>query len=188
MKLLWFIVGYVVISAVLYIAMAVRCKKKPVFKAPRSPTLFYVLSFTWGLPSVLIGGIVALTLRIAGNKPKKYGLEWYFEFPNIHWGLELGIFFIAPKGCYETLKMHEHGHGIQNVYFGIFTPLVVFLPSAVRFWYREFRAAIGKPCKTAYSSIWFEKSADESGKYLMRKLNSGDRITPVETDDFSGCI
>ena len=174
MKLLWFIIGYVVISTGLYIVMAAKCKKNPVFKAPRSPTLFYILSFTWGLPSVLIGGLVALVLRIAGNKPKRYGWEWYFEFPGIHWGLELGIFFIAPQGYYEALKMHEHGHGIQNIYFGIFNPLVVSLPSVTRFWYREFREAVGNPCKTGYDDIWFEKSASESGKDLMRKLKSNE--------------
>lgn len=177
MKLIWFILGYVAISVVLYFLMMVKCKKNPVFKAPRSPTAFYILSFTWGLPSVLIGGIVAVILMIAGNKPKKYGWEWCFELQTQSWGLELGVFFIAPKGYYENLKMHEHGHGIQNIYLGIFNPLIVSIPSATRFWYRKLRRSIGKPCKTEYDDVWFEKSATQSGQELIIRLKNTNSAT-----------
>jgi hypothetical protein len=35
----------------------------------RNKTLFYVLSWTWGIIMTLIGAIVALVLIIAGKKP-----------------------------------------------------------------------------------------------------------------------
>lgn len=171
MAILWSLVGYVGICVILYVLMQAKCKRTPVFKAPRSPTVFYLLSFTWGLPNVLIGSIVAAVLRITGHKPTRYGWEWCFELKGIDWGLELGVFFIAPADDDdEELKMHEHGHGIQNALLGIFTPLVVTIPSIVRFWYREFRSFIRKPCATDYSDIWFERSADASGAALIHRL------------------
>ena len=82
-------------------------------------------------------------------------------------GLELGLFFISPVGDFDSTRMHEHGHGIQNIYLGIFYPAVVLIPSAVRFWFRFIRKKIGRPCKAAYSDIWFENSADKSGKTFI---------------------
>ena len=67
--------------------------------------------------------------------------------------------------------MHEHGHGIQNIYLGFFMPLVVSLPSAVRFWFREIREKkFRKKLKKEYDSIWFERSASISGKKFMSSL------------------
>jgi len=169
MKLLWFVTGYFVISLMLYIVCRAKCKKNAVFRMPKNKWVFYILSFTWGLPTVVIGAIIALFVRLAGHKPKRYGWEWCFEIPNLGWGLELGLFFIAPTG-HESVHMHEHGHGIQNIYLGIFDPLVVSVPSVVRFWYREIREKFGKPCKTKYDDAWFEKSATESGKAFIKRL------------------
>lgn len=173
MLLLWCLIGYVSVSIILYVLMDLKCKKNPVFKAPSSKVTFYVLAFTWGLPTVAFGLLVGLILILCGRRPKRYGWEWCFEFESIGWGLELGVLFIAPRDPMgeEDVHMHEHGHGIQNIYLGIFNPLVVFIPSVVRFWYREFRDLIGKPCTTDYSDIWFEKSADESGKALIERLD-----------------
>ena len=133
------------------------------FKCPKK-VWFYILSFTWGLPTVLFGNLVALALLITGHKPKKYGYEWYFEL-NVNFGLELGIFFIVPKDSSEQLKQHEHGHGIQNVYFGVFNIGTTLLPSAFRYWYRKF-----VPCDSKYDDAWFEGSATASGKELMEDL------------------
>jgi hypothetical protein len=35
--------------------------------------LFYLLSFTWGLPMTLVGCVVSFILLSLGYKPKKYG-------------------------------------------------------------------------------------------------------------------
>lgn len=162
-------VAYVASSIILYFCMRKKCRKDMVFQAPKSRAVYYILSFTWGLPMTFFGCIVALGLLITGHKPKRYGWDFCFEFESIGWGLELGLFFIAPTNS-ELTNQHEHGHGIQNIYLGIFTPAVVSIPSAIRFWYREIRYNIGKPCKTKYDDIWFEGSATASGKALMERL------------------
>ena len=120
MKPMLFIAVYISIAVVLYFAMREKCEKNPVFKAPKHRATYYILSFTWGLPMTLFGCIVALGFLITGHRPKRYGWDWYFEIKGIGWGLELGIFFIAPDGECEQLKAHEQGHGIQNIYLGIF--------------------------------------------------------------------
>lgn len=171
MKLfLLILAGYACASVLLYLICRAKCAKSPVFKAPRHRATYYILSFTWGLPMTLFGCIVAVGFLITGHRPKRYGWDLYFEIKGIGWGLELGIFFIAPDGECEQLKAHEQGHGIQNIYLGIFTPAVVSLPSAIRFWYREIRYNIGKRCKTKYDDIWFEGSASASGKALIERL------------------
>ena len=148
--------GYIITSVILYFILRAKCKKNAVFR------------LTWGLPSVFVGAVIALFVRLTGHRAKPYGWEWCFEIPNIGWGLELGLFFIAPSE-YEITHMHEHGHGIQNIYLGIFNPLVVFLPSVMRFWYRKIREKIGRPCKTYYDNIWFEHSATVSGKEFIKR-------------------
>ena len=160
--------AYVILSAVLYFAMRIKCRKNAVFTAPKSKFAFYFLSLTWGAPKTITGALAALALRLTGHRTVKYGPAWCFELPGIDWGLELGLFFIAPEGGDERIKAHELGHGIQNIYFGIFTPLVVSLPSAIRFRYRRIRKRKGRPCKSGYDEIWFERSATESGMEYMR--------------------
>lgn len=160
---------YILISTMIYAICDHRFKQKKLvyFKAPKSKFVYYFLSFTWGLPMTLVGCIVALILTIGGKRPKKYGRCWCFEF-DVNYGLELGIFFIAPKGNYTSLKNHEHGHGIQNLWLGIFTPLVVSIPSAVRYWIREIKHLINPTKKlSSYDSIWFEGTASSSGDKFM---------------------
>ena len=112
--------------------------------------LFWILSFTWALPTTILGAIVALALRCAGYKPTKFGPCWCFEM-DVNFGLELGLFFIAPKGNYYSLKCHEIGHHLQACF--LFGPLALFvcsIPSAIRFWLREMKTF---KSKTIYSII-----------------------------------
>ena len=154
---------YILVSAVIYAALRARCAKNAVFRPPASRTIFYLLSFTWGLPYTLFGCAAAAYLRfIRGYRPSGYGWAWCFEIPDIKWGLELGIFFIAPAGD-EYIKRHEYGHAIQNALIGIFSPAVISLPSAIRFHYRAARAKAGRPCASGYDDVWFERSATETG-------------------------
>lgn len=130
--------------------------------------VFYLLSFTWGLPLTLIGCLVGLVLIIVGYKPKKYGHCLYFEVGENWGGLEFGPLFLVNKEPSEYIKMHEAGHGVQNCLFGPLM-LVIVIMSAIRYWYRDFRKQSGNPCQTEYSDIWFEKQADILGEKYHTK-------------------
>lgn len=132
---------------------------------------FYILSFTWGLPLTLAGLTVAAVLLCTGKKPKKWGACYYFEIGE-HWGgLELGIIFLTNKNPTTYIKNHEHGHAIQNCFFGLFMPFVVCIPSIVRYWYRNIRTRLKLANKAAYDDIWFEASATALGNKYIKKFN-----------------
>ena len=134
-----------------------------------SKRAFNILSWTWGLPLTLIGGVVMIVLIIAGKKPKKWGYCYYIEVGEYWGGFNLGMFFIINKNPSYLTKCHEFGHGIQNCYFGWLTPFLVTIPSAIRYWYRRIRAKNGHKITTSYYSIWFEKQASILGKHYIRK-------------------
>lgn len=139
----------------------------------RNKKIFYLLSFTWGLPLTLIGCIIAAVLMACGKKPIKYGWFWYFEVGYYWGGLELGPIFLVQHKASEFTKTHEAGHGIQNTRYGPMMLFIVTIPSAIRYWYREFRSFINRPCKTGYQDIWFEAEANRLGAEVM-SLCSGE--------------
>ena len=132
---------------------------------------FYLLSFTWGLPLTLIGFIVSLVMLCKGHKPHRYGYCFYFEVGKGWGGLEFGIVFLVGKSVSEHTKNHEHGHAIQNCYWGPLMPFVICMPSAIRYWYRELkyhRKGVNPP--TSYDSVWFEGQASRWGAELIERL------------------
>lgn len=136
-----------------------------------SKFVFYLLSFTWGLPMTLMGLITALALIVTGHKPKKYGYCWYFEIGNYWGGLELGVVFLTNKNPSTHIKNHELGHSIQNCYWGILFPFVVSIPSAIRYWYRELKYnRKGKTPPTKYDDFWVEADATKRGTKFIEKL------------------
>ena len=135
---------------------------------------FYALSFTWGLPMTLIGCMVALVLILFGYKPKRWGYCCYFEVGENWGGVEFGAIFVTNKNPSQHIKNHEHGHGIQNCYFGVLMPFIVCIPSAIRYWYREY-VNRKNPDKTLkpYDSIWFEGQATRLGNELLEVITNG---------------
>lgn len=134
---------------------------------------FYLLSFTWGLPLTLVGFIVGAALMIAGKKPEKWGACWYFKIGQNWGGVELGLIFLTDNTPSEHTKNHEHGHAIQNCYFGFFMPFIVCIPSATRYWYRELkyhRKGLTPPTK--YDDVWFEGQASKLGAIYVNKWNN----------------
>lgn len=103
-----------------------------------SKPLFYILSVTWGCIMTTIGALVSLILLILGYKPKKWNYCYYFEVGENWGGIELGMFFVTDRSSSIRIKNHEHGHGIQNCYLGVFMPFIVCIPSAIRYWLRKF--------------------------------------------------
>lgn len=130
-------------------------------------SLFYVLSFTWGLPMSFLGLLAACVLMLAGYKPKRFHYFIYFEVGEDWGGVELGCFFIVNKNPSLHIKQHEAGHGIQNIVFGFFMPFIVSIPSAVRYWYREYLYRTDREKYYAlpdYDSVWFEGQATRLGE------------------------
>lgn len=136
----------------------------------RNKFLFYLLSFTWGLPLTLVGCVVAIVLLITGHKPKKWGYCYYFEIGKNWGGLELGPFFLVNKDASNHIKNHEHGHAHQNCIWGILFPFVIAIPSATRYWYREWLVRSGRKKYSElphYDSVWYEGEATEIGTTFM---------------------
>ena len=129
--------------------------------------LFYILSWTWGLPMTLIGAIVTGIFMIFGKKPKRWGPCIYTEVGKDWGGLELGMFFLTDNTSYASTKCHEVGHAIQNCYWGPFMLFVIGIPSAIRYWYRRIRTALDYANTTRYDDIWFEGQATTWGARAM---------------------
>lgn len=132
---------------------------------------FYLASFTCGLPMTLVGCIVALFLLITGHKPHRFHYFIYFEVGENWGGFECGCFFVMNRGGSLHIKQHESGHGIQNIILGWFMPFVVSIPSAVRYWYREYLVRSGKKKYYElpdYDSIWFEGWATRIGEKYFK--------------------
>lgn len=136
---------------------------------------FYFLSFTWGFITSFVGliviGIAACFKRVHVFHGRLYaviGKDWG--------GLELGCFFVCCDNQWDEeynlhLRAHESGHGIQNIIFGPLMPFIVMIPSAVRYWYREwlYKKDREKYYKLPdYDAIWFEGWASALGhKYVV---------------------
>lgn len=131
-------------------------------------SLYYTLSFTWGLPLTLVGLIAAYVLIALGYKPKKWLYGYYFEIGKGWGGVNLGIIFLCGKGSSIKTKNHEFGHSLQNCVFGIFTIFIVCIPSVIRYWHRTIREQKGLKNKTTYDSVWFEGQATEWGNNFYK--------------------
>ncbi len=134
--------------------------------------LFYILSFTWGSLASLIGFIIMIPFLVTGQCQVEHG-RLCGIFPKAFgygWGFSLGCFIFVSYDCADDSHVikHELGHGIQNIIWGPLMLFVIFIPSMIRFWYRNMkyeRKGIRPP--TAYESIWFESQATDWGyKYF----------------------
>lgn len=134
--------------------------------------LFITLSWTWGLPLTLTGAIIFAFLYLLGYRAKRFGFCRYIAVGRNWGGLELGAFFLCDKSENPIILTHEHGHGVQNIIFGPLMPLIVTIPSAIRYWIRRFKCEVlALTPKHSYYSIWFERQANELGEGLIRLLS-----------------
>ena len=131
--------------------------------------LYWIVSLTWGGLMTFIGLIVALVLLATGHKPYRFGYTFYFKVGKSWGGLELGGLFITDSNPSLHTLCHEHGHGLQNLWWGPLFPFVIGIPSAIRYWYREIKYyRKGKVPPTTYDSIWFEGQASELGEKYFK--------------------
>lgn len=128
---------------------------------------YWVWSLTWGCIMTTIGLLVALVLLITGHKPHFFGPNIYFKVGSGWGGVEFGPIFVVCDNASMHTIYHEAGHGLQNLIWGPLMPFVICIPSAVRYWYREFirRKDIKRYRDLPdYDDIWFEGQASAWGK------------------------
>ena len=112
--------------------------------------MYYFLSWTWGFIMSFIGLIVITTLKVylkltgQSSKLQTWGYSKYLAFGSGWGGLEFGMWFLMDDSNYTPLKDHEFGHGVQNCWWGPFTLFVIFLPSSIRYWLRNFESMRSK--------------------------------------------
>ena len=135
--------------------------------------LFYILSWTWGLPMSLIGLCASGVMKAMGIKPKKYGWCQHYEYSKGWGGVNFGPIFITSAGASEHTKNHEHGHALQNCIWGPLMPFVIAIPSAVRYWTRVSQQKQGKELEP-YDAIWFEGQATQWGDAFMEEIGNED--------------
>jgi len=135
----------------------------------KKPWLYYILSIVWGLPLTIIGYLLALVLLPFG-KLERVGLTYCLILNReTSWGMSIGTMIFIGRNSVGDRRMleHEYGHTFQNAIFGPFTLFLVSIPSAVRFWIRQYMYAHGKTPKTDYDSVWFEGSASKIGLFTI---------------------
>lgn len=135
--------------------------------------IFYIIQFTWGILLNIFGIFVALFMLITLHKPHAFGSSIYFVCKKAEgFGFEAGVFFVVGADCDgDPIMMHECGHGIQNMIFGILTPFIISIPSLIRYWYREIKYyRKGLEPKTDYDAVWFEGTATKWGEKIYGDL------------------
>lgn len=126
--------------------------------------LYYFLQLTWGIVMNIIGLLIAFVLRIANYKSEYYHGNLAFKIGDNWGGISFGFISICSSKRYEEIRAHEFGHSLQNCLLGPLMPLIVGIPSVIRYWYREFkyyRKGLIPPTK--YDDIWFEGQATRWG-------------------------
>lgn len=139
-----------------------------------SKKIFWLLSFTWGLPMTLLGLTTMVVLLCFGYKPNRNMYGWYIEFGNNWGGADLGPICVVNKNPSQHILNHEFGHAIQNCFFGPLFPFLIAIPSAVRYWCREYLMRIKKKKYSDlpdYDAIWFEGSATRIGNEFYKTLS-----------------
>lgn len=135
----------------------------------KNKIFYWIVSLTWGCVMSVIGLVTALALLVTGHKPILFGNTFYFKVGKNWGGLNLGPVFITDSTPSLHTLCHEHGHGLQNLWWGPLFPFVIGIPSAIRYWYREIKYYNkGKQPPTTYDSMWFEGQASELGEKYFK--------------------
>ena len=124
--------------------------------------IFYLLSFTWGLPITLCGCLAALFAALCRVPCERAGYCLHFRFGHGWGGFSLGVFIFTGREADKKIVWHEHGHGLQNCIFGPFMIFLVSVPSVIRYWYRRLKK--DKTRLKPYDDIWFEGQATRMGQ------------------------
>lgn len=130
----------------------------------KNKRIIQILNHTWGIPMTLVGYGARLVFLCCGIKGSPRGFARVYRVGKGWGGLNLGTTIVAARDCSTPATIaHELGHGIQNAMYGIFTPFIVAIPSAIRYHYRNHLRKKGITPKTNYDDIWFEGQATKLG-------------------------
>ena len=130
---------------------------------------FFLRSFTWGLPVNIGGAIVAAGLLLTGHRPERFGNCINFTVGKNWGGGSMGVFMLTCRNATTRVKEHEHGHSIQNCFYGPLMPLIN-LQSSTRYLVRKGIEIIAPNRKLPpYDSAWFEGEATRLGSAYMNK-------------------
>lgn len=159
-----------------------KCNKKHVIKTVLLGILWWLWQLTWGAlmtyPGLLVTAFCIVFLK---GKPHRNGFSYIVEIGHDWGGLEIGAcalcqryfdnFYRIPLTghdyiAYNHIRFHEFGHNMQQLIFGPFQLFIVFIPSAIRYWYRR----INKIYTPPYDSIWFEGTATKWGETAIKKI------------------
>ncbi len=136
--------------------------------------LYWVWELTWGGLTTIPGLVVtAFCIIFLKGKPHKNGFSYIVEVGGNWGGLELGAVALCgryyPGAWYEEVRLHEGGHGIQNLWWGPLMLFVICIPSAIRYWYQVIAIKRGKVFPIDwYERAWFEAQADRLGAKIIR--------------------
>ena len=135
----------------------------------RNRVIIQILNHTWGIVMTLIGYTVRLVLWIAGIKGTKVEFTRVYKVGKGWGGLNLGTTILVASDCNMRHTVpHELGHSIQNAMFGVLSPFLVTIPSAIRYHYRRYLLKKGIEPKTDYDAIWFEGQATKLGTEYLK--------------------
>lgn len=137
--------------------------------------LYYILTFTWGILSNILGALVVLFFVpiFKATVETRYG-RWVFVGGKYWGGLSLGNFvFLSSDAAKDTFIIsHEIGHSLQNILWGPLFLFVIGLPSMVRYWLIDWGWIKVKD----YDDIWFEGQATEWGKQCVDAYDKSEEV------------
>lgn len=145
--------------------------------------LMWIVRLTWGALDTLIGLFIFLFFLFRYGRLLRIRFvahtivtELPHQIYEPGWGLSSGLFIFSNTNSIwnrEYLLFHEWGHSWpQLLAMGPLHPFLVFIPSVIRFWWRnaQFRKHKELP---PYDSVWFEGTATKWGtawfKYGVEK-------------------
>ena len=139
---------------------------------------YWSLSLTWGIILSAIGLLVGKILELCGFV-RHENLYGYYYIVGEGWGgFNMGPVTVVSKNHSRHTLNHEFGHSIQNCFFGPLMPFIVALPSAIRYWYREYLIRTKQKSYNdlpPYDNAWFEGMATEIGDEYYKYLNTKDQ-------------
>lgn len=132
---------------------------------------YYLLMFTWGILEVIAGFFVFLFMLITGHKPHRNHRGIYFMFGNNWGGFSLGLTQVIANNMGNDWTLHtiqhECGHSYQVTYLGPLWFFFVGIPSQIRWFIDNYQIKHGLE-RIDYDAAWFEGSATDLGKELVR--------------------